>query len=50
MTGPMEEPVVMVNPLSALTPGFLRNVFGIFSDLGAEKFDVNGGGLSPSPQ
>ena len=32
MTGPMEEPVVLVNPLSALTPGFLRNVFGIFSN------------------
>jgi len=30
MTGPMEEPVVSVNPLSALAPGFLRNVFGIF--------------------
>lgn len=31
MTGPMEEPVVAVNPLSALAPGFLRNVFGIFT-------------------
>jgi hypothetical protein len=31
MTGPMEEPVVSVNPLSALAPGFLRNVFGIFT-------------------
>jgi len=30
MTGPIEEPVVSVNPLSALAPGFLRNVFGIF--------------------
>ena len=29
MTGPIEEPVVSVNPLSALAPGFLRNVFGI---------------------
>ena len=30
MTGPTEEPIVSVNPLSALTPGILRNVFGIF--------------------
>ncbi len=30
MTGSLEEPKVSVNPLSALTPGFLRNVFGIF--------------------
>ena len=30
MTGPTEKPIVSVNPLSALTPGFLRNVFGIF--------------------
>ena len=29
MTGPREEPVVSVNPLSALTPGILRKVFGI---------------------
>lgn len=31
MTGSLEAPKVFVNPLSALTPGFLRNVFGIFS-------------------
>ena len=30
MTGSMEDPKVQVNPLSALTPGFLRNVFGVF--------------------
>jgi len=34
MTGPTEEPVVSVNPLSALTPGILRNVFGIFGKAG----------------
>jgi hypothetical protein len=28
--GPMNDPDVMVNPLSVLTPGFLRNVFNIF--------------------
>lgn len=30
MTGSMEDPEIKVNPLSALTPGFLRNVFGVF--------------------
>ncbi len=29
MTGPIDEPVILVNPLSALAPGILRNVFGI---------------------
>jgi hypothetical protein len=43
MTGPMEEPVVAVNPLSALAPGFLRNVFGIFGK-------ADGKLLSPSDE
>lgn len=30
MSGSLEEPKVSVNPLSALTPGFLRNLFGVF--------------------
>lgn len=30
MTGPRSDPEVTVNPLSALTPGFLRNIFGLF--------------------
>jgi len=30
MSGSIEDPTVRVNPLSALTPGFLRNVFGVF--------------------
>ena len=29
--GPLSDPKVGVNPLSALTPGFLRGVFGLFS-------------------
>ena len=33
MTGPIEEPMVSVNPLSALAPGILRNVFGIIGNL-----------------
>jgi hypothetical protein len=28
--GPMADPEVFVNPLTALTPGFLRGLFGIF--------------------
>ena len=30
LRGPLEDPTVFVNPLSALTPGFLREIFGIF--------------------
>ena len=30
MRGPFDDPAVTVNPLAALTPGFLRGVFGIF--------------------
>jgi hypothetical protein len=31
-TGKLSEPTISVNPLSALAPGFLRGVFGLFSD------------------
>ncbi|MBI4967664.1 MAG: AsmA-like C-terminal domain-containing protein [Rhodospirillales bacterium] len=30
MKGPVDDPSVSVNPLAALAPGFLRNLFGIF--------------------
>ena len=30
LRGKLDDPDVTVNPLSALTPGFLRGVFGIF--------------------
>jgi hypothetical protein len=36
--GPMADPAVSVNPLAALTPGFLRGLFGIFD---------GGGGAAP---
>jgi hypothetical protein len=29
--GPLSKPKVLLNPLAALTPGFLRNLFGIFT-------------------
>jgi hypothetical protein len=31
VTGPLADPKVGVNPLAALTPGFLRGLFGLFS-------------------
>jgi hypothetical protein len=34
-TGPLEEPRISVNPLAALTPGFLRGLFNIFDGDGA---------------
>jgi hypothetical protein len=33
-TGSMEEPNISVNPLAALTPGFLRGLFNLFDDDG----------------
>jgi len=30
LRGPLQDPQVFVNPLAALTPGFLRGLFGIF--------------------
>ncbi len=30
MTGPMDDPVVTVNPLAALAPGILRELFSVF--------------------
>jgi hypothetical protein len=32
MRGPLADPSVAVNPLAALTPGFLRGIFGIGQD------------------
>ncbi|MEO5336589.1 MAG: DUF3971 domain-containing protein [Magnetospirillum sp. WYHS-4] len=32
ISGPSDKPEATVNPLSALTPGFLRNLFDIFDD------------------
>lgn len=50
MTGPMEDPVVAVNPLSALAPGFLRNVFGIFSRTETPAAQSEDGTKTPTPQ
>ncbi len=32
MRGPLADPSVTVNPLAALTPGFLRGIFGVGQD------------------
>ncbi len=33
MTGSLDDPAVSVNPLAALTPGFLRGLFGVLDNL-----------------
>jgi hypothetical protein len=33
--GPSDDPTISINPISALTPGFLREFFGIFDNLGS---------------
>ena len=37
MTGPMDDPVVTVNPLAALAPGILRELFSVFDSDGTSK-------------
>ena len=34
LRGPMDDPSVVANPLSALTPGILRGMFGLFDQDG----------------
>ncbi|MCP5372479.1 MAG: hypothetical protein H6907_12180 [Hyphomicrobiales bacterium] len=41
-TGPVEAPDISVNPLSALAPGFLRNLFGFF-----DAQEAKGTGATP---
>jgi len=45
--GPIDDPSVWVNPLSAMTPGFLRGLFGVFE--GAPAGTPGGGGDAPVP-
>jgi hypothetical protein len=30
LDGAIDDPAISINPISALTPGFLRDIFGIF--------------------
>lgn len=54
VTGPVAEPEVFVNPLSALTPGFLRKIFQLPDFGGASKAKESDGaepdGLEISPE
>jgi hypothetical protein len=34
LEGSIQDPVISINPISALTPGFLRDIFGIFEKSG----------------
>lgn len=43
VAGPLDKPAVSVNPLSALAPGFLRNLFGGGASAGGEADAVKGG-------
>jgi uncharacterized protein YhdP len=43
VTGPLDKPEVSVNPLSALAPGFLRNLFS-----GVAPDSANGSGVKPA--
>lgn len=47
MTGSGEKPEISVNPLSALAPGFLRNLFNIFE---AENEKEGPAGKAPDPE
>jgi hypothetical protein len=37
LRGPMDNPTVMANPLSALTPGILRGMFGLFDRQASDR-------------
>jgi hypothetical protein len=45
LDGSIGDPTISINPMSALTPGFLREIFGIFDNGGGS----NGGAL-PKPR
>ena len=44
LRGPLDDPEVSVNPLAALAPGFLRNIFGAI----AGGLDGTGPGTPPT--
>jgi hypothetical protein len=46
MSGPLADPAVSVNPLAALTPGFLRGLFDIFDGLSGSAAAPTGGGTA----
>ena len=44
VSGDIEDPTITINPISALTPGFLREIFNIF-----DKSDPQASGTAPVP-
>lgn len=44
LDGPIDNPLISLNPISALTPGFLRDIFGIF-----DKDGAGSRGTAPKP-
>jgi hypothetical protein len=46
LTGPADDPSVSINPISALTPGFLREIFGIFDAAGGRAGSAASGDRS----
>ena len=49
ISGPASAPTLSVNPLSAVTPGFLRKIFGAFDGTGATLDTGQGDPLPPQP-
>lgn len=43
LSGALDDPTTSVNPLTALAPGILRNIFGIFDNGGKSNGKSNGG-------
>lgn len=46
--GPLDDPSVRVNPLSAVAPGFLRGIFGVFDGASGGGADSPGGPPKPN--
>jgi hypothetical protein len=46
--GPLDDPSVRVNPLSAVAPGFLRGIFGAFDGAAGGGADSPGGPAKPN--
>lgn len=50
VTGPVDDPKVSVNPASMLTPGFLRQLFGVFESAPPDKGQDKEKEGAPSPE
>jgi hypothetical protein len=41
LEGPLDDPTISLNPVSALAPGFLRKIFGVFDNAGANPAETH---------